>query len=163
MSTLNGIDAAGFAEAVAEARSDPARAERHPRLTAEWTGGDRSRVRIDGKTLDVSGPGQLDPMQLVLAAIAACEIEVIATHATLMGLEIETLEVSAEAHFDVSTYLGLDGPPPGYDRLILDVRLRAPGIKPDQVRRLEDAIKRLSPVGVSLAHAVPIEARIRTV
>ena len=163
MSTLNGMDPAEIAAAIAEARADPARAERHPHLVAEWTGGDRSRVRISDKTLEVSGPGQLDPMQLVLAAIASCEIELIATHAMLMGLAIETLEVHVDAHFDVSTYLGLEGPHPGYDRLVLEVRLRAPGITPEQVRRLEDAVERLSPVGATLGHAIPMEARIRTV
>lgn len=162
MSTLNGMDPAEFTAMIAEARAEPARAEMHPQLVAEWTGGYRSRVRISDKTLEVSGPGQLDAMQLVLAALAACEIEVIATHATLMGLAIESLEIHADAHFDVSTYLGLEGPPPGYDRLTLDVRLRAPGITSDQIRRLEDAITRLSPVGATLAHRVPIEARIRT-
>lgn len=163
MSMLNGMDPAEIAAMIAEARAEPARAEQSPHLVAEWVGGVRSRARIQGKTLDVSGAGEMDPMQLVLAALATCEIDVIATHATLMGLAIESLEIHADAHFDVSTYLGLEGPPPGYDRLTLDVRLRAPGITTDQVRRLEDAIERLSPVGASLAHGVPIEARIRIV
>ena len=163
MSTLNGMDPADIAGAIAEARADPARAERHPHLIAEWTGGDRSRVRIDDKTLEVSGPGHLDPMQLVLAAIAGCEIDVIATHATLMGLAIESLEIHVDAHFDVRTYMGLEGPPPGYDRLTLDVRLRAPGITPEQIQRLQDVVERVSPVGASLGHAVPMEARITTI
>lgn len=163
MSTLNGMDPAEIAAMIAEARADPARAERHPHLVAEWTGGDRSRVLISDKTLEVSGHGQLDPMQLVLAAIASCEIDTIATQATLMGVAIEALEVHVDAHFDVRTYLGLDGPQPGYDRLVLDVRLRAPAITPEQVRRLEDAIARLSPVRASLAHAIPVEAHISTV
>lgn len=162
MSTLNGMDPAEITAVIAEARAQPARAERHPHLVAEWLGGDRSRARISDKTLDVNGPGHMDSMQLVLAAIASCEIELITTHATLMGLEIEALEVHVDAHFDVSTYLGLDGPPPGYDRLTLDVRLRAPGITSDQIRRLTDAVERLSPVGASLTRAVPVEAHIRT-
>ena len=163
MTTLNGMDPADIAAAIAEARADPARAERHPHLVAEWTGGDRSRVRIDDKTLEVNGPGRMDPMQLVLAALASCEIELITMHATLMGLEIESLEVHVDAHFDISALLGLDGPPPGYDRLVLDVRLRAPGIMPEQMQRLQDAVERASPVGASLGHAIPLEARIRSV
>ena len=163
MGTLNGRDPAEIAAAIAEVRADPARAERYPHLVAEWTGGDRSRVQIDGKTLDVNGPGRMDPMQLVLAALASCQIELVTTHATLMGLQIESLEVAVDAHFDVSSYLGLGGPPPGYDRLVLDVRLRAPGITPEQTRRLQDAVERGSPVGASLGHAIPMEARITTI
>ena len=162
MSTLNGVDPAEITAAAAEARTEPARAERHPHLVAEWLGGVRSRARISDKTLDVNGSGQMDPMQLVLAALASCEVEVIVTQATLMGLEIETLEVHVDAHFDVSRYLGLEGPHPGYDRVVLEVRLRAPGITPEQVRRIESAVERLSPVGASLAQAVPIEAHIHT-
>lgn len=163
MSTLNGMDPAHIAAVIAEARADPARAELHPHLVAEWTGGDRSRVTISDKTLEVSGPGRMDPMQLVLAALASCEIELIATHATLMGVAIESLEVHVDGHFDVRTYLGLDGPPPGYDRLSLEVRLRAPGITQEQIRALQNAIERYSPVGATLTHAVPVEAHIRIV
>lgn len=163
MSTLNGMDPAAIAAAIAQAQVEPATAERHPRLVAEWTGGDRSRVRIDGKTLDVSGPGQLDPMQLVLAAYAGCVIDVVATHATLMGVAIESLEIDVVAHFDVRTYMGLDGPPSGYDRLVLDVRLRAPDITAEQMGRLQDAVERASPVGATLGHGIRPEARIRTV
>ncbi len=163
LGTLNGMDETEMAAAIAEVRTDPARAERHPRLVAEWVGADRSRARISGKTLEVNGPGQMDPMQLVLAALASCEIDVIVTHATLMGVAIEALEVHVDAHFDVRTYLGLDGPPPGYDRLSLEVRLRAPGITQEQIRRLQDAIERYSPVGATLTHGVRFAAHIRTV
>ena len=163
LSTLNGMDATTITATVTAVRTEPARAERHPHLVADWIRGDRSRARISDKTLDVNGAGQMDPMQLVLAALASCEIDVIATHATLMGLEIESLQVHVDAHFDVRTYLGLEGPPPGYDRLTLGVRLRAPGITQEQIGRLEHAIERLSPVGATLSHAVPFEAKLEIV
>ncbi len=160
MSSLNDMDPAELAAYVTTVRAEPARAERSPRLAAEWLGGDRSRVQIDGKTLDVSGPEHLDPMQLVLAAYASCVIELIATHATLMGLAVQSIELGLDAHFDIRTYLGLVGPSPGYDRLALAVRLRAEGITTDQVNRLQDAIERASPVGATLADPLRIEPRL---
>lgn len=163
MSTLNGMDPAAIAAAIAQAQAEPETARRHARLVAEWTGGDRSSVRIDGKSLDVSGPGQLDPMQLVLAAYAACVIDVIATHTSLMGLTVRSLDVALEAHFDVRSYLGLEGPAPGYDRLALTARLRADGITGEQVRRLQELVRIASPVGATLAEALRLEPRLEVV
>ncbi|HEX4744806.1 MAG TPA: OsmC family protein [Candidatus Limnocylindria bacterium] len=163
MSSLNGMDPADIAAAIAEAKADPARSERHPHLVAEWTGADRSRVRIDGKTLDVSGPGHLDAMQLVLAAYAACIIELIATHATLMGLTIRSLELELDAHFDVRAYLGLEGPAPGYDRLGLTARLCADGITDEQAQRLQEWMERASPVGATLAGGLQLRPRLEIV
>ncbi|HET8567356.1 MAG TPA: OsmC family protein [Candidatus Limnocylindria bacterium] len=163
ITTLNGVDPAELERTVSAARTDPARADRRPHLVAEWLGADRSRVRIADKALEVNGPGQLGPMQLVLAAFAACEIDVIAMHATLLGVEVEALEIELDAHFDVRSYLGLDGPPCGLDEARYVVRLRAPGITGEQLRRLEEALHRSSPVGATLARPVRLASTIELV
>lgn len=160
---LNGVDVAGLRKAAAAAETDPSTAERYPRLLARWTGGDRSRAEIEGKALEINGPGQMDPMQLVLAGFAGCEIDAVATRAAAMGLTLESLEIEIDAHFDVRSYFGLAGPPPGYDRVGLVVRVRAPGITPEQIRELERAIAHASPVGATLAEAIPVAMRLEVV
>ena len=160
---LNGIDVGGLKAAAAAAETDPSSAERHPTLRARWLGADRSLAEIDGKSIEVAGPGGLDAMQLVLAAFAGCEIEVIATRAAMMGLRVESIEIEIDAHFDVRAYFGLDGPHCGYDRVAYVMRLRAPGITEEQIRELEHALEHSSPVGATLAERVPLRSRLEIV
>jgi len=162
--TLNGNDVAELRAYVAGVERDPKKAERRPALTATWTGGDRSTVTISGKTMAVNEPGTLGPMQLVLAAIASCEIDVIATQATLISVEIQELTIEMTGEFDVRSYLGISGgPPSGYDRISYTARLRAPSITQDQLARLTEAVERASPVGGTLTRSVPLHGRIEPV
>ena len=101
--------------------------------------------------------GDDDPsaMKMFLACLAACDVEVIATHASLLGLRIEDLEIEASGHFAIRRLLGLDGPAPGYDRVSYTVRLRAPGATEEQVARLREMCERGSPVGDSFGRSTP--------
>lgn len=164
MTTLNGNDVEEMIAYRDGIRDDPRKAERRPSLTAEWTGGDRSHVTIAGKTLEVNEPGRLGPMQLVLAAIASCEVDVIASACTLMGVPIEKLTVEARGEFDVRTYLGIEGgPPSGYDSIAIVARLRAPSLTEAQIARLRRAIEHESPVGDTLARQVRCTGTIELV
>lgn len=137
-------------------RDDPTLAQRRPTLTAEWIGDDRSVVKMADRELLVNGPGRFGPMQLVLAGLASCEIDVIATHAAIMGIEIDGITVELDAHFDARSYLGVDGPPSGYDRIAYTVRVSAPGITDDQRARLREALDGASPVADTLVRRVEI-------
>lgn len=141
-------------------RDDPSLAQRHPTLTAEWTGDDRSTVRLADKELLVNGPGRFGPMQLILAGLASCEIDVVATHAAIMGIEIDGITVELDAHFDARSYLGVDGPPPGYDRMAYTVRVSGPRITDGQRARLREALDRASPVADTIARTVKIDAAL---
>ena len=49
-------------------------------------------------------------MEAVLAArLAACDVDVVATNAALLGLDVERLTVEATGSFDLRSYLGFDG------------------------------------------------------
>ena len=160
MRTIERLDAAEIRQTQAAWRADPEKAQRHPHLVAQWLGGDRSRVGIQGKELGVNGPGELGPMQLVLAALASCEIDVIATHAALAGLEPDDITFELDAHFDARCYMGVDGPPPGYDTIAYTVRVRASGATAAQRALLQEAIERRSPVGESLTRRVELKGTV---
>ena len=83
-----------------------------------------------------------------------------ATHASLLGLEIQGLEVEAKGHFNIRRLLGLEGPRPGYDRIAYTIRLRAPGATEEQIALLREMCERGSPVGDSLARAIPLDLKI---
>lgn len=157
---INGIDVAELHEYIETVRRDPAQAERNPTFVARWRGGPRSEVRIGDTTLHVGGEGEPTAMQVLLASLGACDAEVVATHAALLGLEVEDLEVEVTGHYAIQRLLGLEGPTPGYGRVDYTVRLRAPGATEEQVARLREMCEKGSPVGASLGSAVPLTLEV---
>ncbi len=157
---INGMDVGEFREYVEEVRLDPSVAERSPIIVAKWAGGSRARVEREGDVIRMGGDDEPSAMWMFLASLAACDIEVVATHASLLGLEIENLEIEAKGHFDIRRLLGLDGPRPGYDGVTYTVRLRAPGATEEQIARLRAICEEASPVGDSFARAIPLELKI---
>jgi len=147
----------------ATVEKDPSVAEQSPRVVARWIGGDASRVECGGAAISLGGEGNLNPMEAVLAALAACDVDVVATHAALLGLAVERIAVEATGSFDLRAYLGFeDAPRPGFDAISSVVRVAIPGATPEQLRRLQERCERCSPVGDSLARAIPLELRFET-
>ena len=101
---LNGIDVAARRQEQEQARRNPAAFDQHARLTAHWVGGTRARVEMDNLITYMGGKGEPDAMQGLLAALAACEIEVIALHAALLGIPLEQVSVAAEGAFNIAAY-----------------------------------------------------------
>ena len=107
----------------------------------------------------MGGDAELNPMQMLLASFAACDVDLIAMHASFLDLKIESLSVEAEGHFNVQSYLGLeDTPGSGYDGIAYTVHISARGAKPEQIDYLRERCERSSPVGDSLAR--PIELKL---
>jgi uncharacterized OsmC-like protein len=158
MTTLNGNNVAELNQFIEAARRDPTRAERNPKVVAHWVGGSRARVECDGKVIYIGGDDELNAMRVLLAALAACDVDVIATHASLMGLEIEALSVEVNGHFNVCAYLGFpDAPASGYDGVAYTIRVRIPGATPEQLAVLHRRVEYGSPVGDSLTRAIPVK------
>ena len=157
---INGVNVAEFREYVRQVQQDPSEAERNPTVVARWVGGNRARVEREGVVVHMGGDGDPSAMWMFLASLTACDVEVVATHASLLGLEIQGLEVEAKGHFNIRRLLGLEGPRPGYDRITYTIRLRAPGATEEQIARLREMCERGSPVGDSLARAIPLDLKI---
>jgi uncharacterized OsmC-like protein len=148
-------------EYIAAVKADPSVAERNPSIVAQWDGGSRARLRYEDQTLQIGGEGEPSAMVLLLGSLAACDVEVVATTATLLGLELDHLEVEATGHFNVQRLLGLEeGPDPGYDRIGYTIRVRAPGATEEQIDALKTMCERSSPVGDSLTRRIPLTLEI---
>jgi uncharacterized OsmC-like protein len=162
MSVVNGIDAGKLEHYKEKVRADPSRAGRQFTVAARWEGGPRSSIEFEGKVVGgIGGDGELSPMQALLASLAACDVDVVATHAALIGLEIEELSVEATGDFDVHAYLGLEGAGgSGFQHIRYRVRIKARTASPEQVERLRQQCERGSPVGDSLARPIPLEFEI---
>ncbi len=156
MSQVNGISVAGWEAFRDEVRQDASVADRQPAVTARWLGGSRSQVEFEGKTMHIGGDGDFNAMQALLAALAACDVDLIALHAALLGLEVKDLRVEATGHFNVQAYLGLEAPGSGYTGISYKIILNAPDASDEQIRLLRERIERSSPVGDSLGRSIPL-------
>lgn len=160
---LNGYDAERLRAYVDAVRREPGKAERNPALTATWVGGRRARVELQGKVVHVGGDDEYSAMQLLLASLAACDVEVVTTHATLLGIPIRSLQIEARGHFTVQRLFGISpAPAPGYDDIFYTVRLDAPAATPEQRAILKEMCERVSPVGDSLGRSIPLRLEFAT-
>ena len=161
LTDLNGVPVAALNNFIEAVRNDPASADRNPKLVAHWVGGSRSRVEFKNIVTYIGGDDELNPMQMLLASLAACDVDLLATHASLMGLKIETLSVEASGHFNVRSYLGLpDAPGSGYDSIAYTIRVRVPDATPEQLEQLRKQVEYGSPVGDSLTRRVRLQMQL---
>lgn len=157
MTTLNGMSVDQLQGLIETVRADHRAGDRDRRVTASWVGGRRSRVTTARGVTHLGGDEEPNPMQILLGSLGACLADVIATHASLMGIRIDSLEVEASGHFDVLAYFGIDQRHgSGYQEVRCTVRLSAPSATPDQLLALHDHARRSSPVGNTLERQVPI-------
>ncbi len=162
MSEINGINVTEIKNFKESVKKDPSQADRDPIMVVKWTGGDGAEVEYNGIKSNFGGEKHLNAMQMQLASLAACDIEVIAVHSALLGLKINNLSIEVKGHFNVQSFLGIENTPgSGYDSMELVVHLDAPGIMPDQVQYLIERLEKSSPVGDTLNRQIPIKLEFR--
>lgn len=157
-SIIKGIDVEPLLAFKEKVRGDFTNADRNPTVLAEWVGGDQSKISMQGIETYLGGEGYLNPMRMLLACFAACDVDMIAMHASFLGLKIESLSIEASGHFNVQSYLGLeDTPGSGYDEIAYTIRLDAPDATQEQIDYLIKRCELSSPVGDTLGRVVPMK------
>lgn len=156
---LNGMDVDELREEIESVRADAAQGDRNPTVTARWVGGTRSEVTssVGGAPIYMGGDDDPSAMGMLLRSLGACDIEVVVTRATMLGLEIEELAIEAKGYFNVARYLGVEGPTgAGYQRARYTVRLKTKaGATAEQIAELRTALE-ASPVGDTFDQHVPV-------
>jgi len=137
---------------------DSHEADRNPVMKGRWTEGDEALVTYQDHEIKIGGENNMNPMQMLLASFIACDIDLISMHASFIGLKIDALEIEAQGHFNVQSYIGAaDKPGSGYDHIHYTVRLKASGITQEQIDYLIERCEISSPVGDSLTRAIPMK------
>jgi uncharacterized OsmC-like protein len=162
MRQINGISVEKVEAFRNQVRNDASLGDRRPTVVASWMGGSRSQVEFEGKTMHLGGDGEFNAMQALLGALAACDVDLVAMHAALLGLEVKDLRVEATGHFNVQAYLGLEAPGSGYTGISYKIILNAPDASDEQIRSLRQRVERSSPVGDSLGRAIPLTVEFST-
>lgn len=156
---LNGMDVAELREYIDSVSADAAKADRDPTVTARWVGGTRAEVvsTLGGQPVYMGGDDDPSAMGILLRALAACDVEVVATRATLLGIEIEDLTIEAKGYFNVARYLGAKASQDaGYQRASYTVHLKTKGgASAAQIAQLHAALE-ASPVGNTFERNVPV-------
>ena len=130
-------------------------------MVARWEGGTRSRIDFGATVTYIGGDGELNPMQTLLAALVACDVDLIATHAALVEIPIESLTVEARGRFNVASYVGIEASSgSGYDRIDYEVRIRAQGVTEEQLASFRRICEVSSPVGDALSPSVPLQVEV---
>lgn len=162
MAIINGVDVAKIKKTKEQAQKDPAVTEREPKIVAKWLGGSKARIELGDVFSEIGGDGNLNAMQTLLASLAACDIDLVATHAALIGLTIKELWIEASGHFNSRAYYGIEGASgPGYNSISYTIHLKAPGATPKQIKYLKDRCERSSPVGDSLSKSIPLTLEVQ--
>lgn len=159
MAELNrGINTGPLLQFKKKVLEDPSLADRKPTVVAHWVGADESRVEHEGIVTHLGGENNLNPMKMLLGALAACDVDLIAMHCSFLELKIESLSVEVTGDFNVQSYLGIpDTRSSGYNQIAYTVHLDASDATPDQIEYLKGLCERASPVGDSLARAIPMK------
>ena|SRR5438552_1852172 len=109
---LNQVDVMQVKAFIDRVGATPELADRDPHVTARWVGGSRAKITFGAISMHLGVDGDLNPMQALLGSLAACDVDLVAMHASLLGIEITELWVEAGGHFQVARYLGLDSEQP---------------------------------------------------
>jgi uncharacterized OsmC-like protein len=174
---VNRIDRRRLAETVEEIKARPALARFRFRANNRWLGGghsvttvkdfdrageaDRSRpvafdLHADEPPALLGGDQGANPIEHVLAALAACLTTSLVYHAAARGIEIEEVESRLEGDLDVRGFFGLaTDVRKGYERIRVKVRVKSDA-PAEQLR----AFMQDSPVYDMLANPVPISLEL---
>jgi uncharacterized OsmC-like protein len=165
---LNGFDLDVIGTLQGCIRSDPEQA--HPRYaaTVRWLGGQRSEALLAGgarlqadEPVECSGTGSAPtPEDYLLSAVGSCVTAAWVGALTTRGVAIRTLEVDVSGRVNFAGAYLLDGTPPGFASISIDVRLDADADLAT-LQAMSGEVLRMSIIPDTIARAVPVAMDVR--
>jgi uncharacterized OsmC-like protein len=158
---LNGLNTEELRNEQAELRKNPEKCKLSRSLTAEWVGGTRARVYSGDRQLFIGGEEDFGAMSVTLASLLACEVDLIATHATLRGIELEKLIVEGAGDFNLARYMSVGSEPrPGFQKIELTLTIKAKNGTSEQLKDLAKLCETASPVMDTVTQQVPVRLNV---
>ena len=174
----NGIPAAGLSELAHEIRDNPAQGRASYGVSVRWLSGTRAQVSTLPMTLGahrinrdfgwmIDEPRQLggtnhapNPQEFLLSGLGACIMVGFAVGATVMGIQLSTLEIEVRSTLDLAGFLDLrPGAPVPITGIEYTVRVSGDGT-PEQYEALRQQAELHSPNAMSLLQGVPLVGRL---
>ena len=95
-------------------------------------------------------------VELLLQALGFCYAVGFVANAAAKGIEVTSMEYEIEGDLDVRSFLGLDGPRPGFSQIRATGRVSSPNATEDQLSELCQYVQDTSPVRDCLANPVEV-------
>jgi uncharacterized OsmC-like protein len=174
----NGIPAAGLSELAHEIRDDPKQGIASYGVAVRWLSGTRAQVNTLPMTVGahrvsrdfswmIDEPRQLgganhapNPQEVLLSGLGACLMVGFAVGATVMGIQLSTLEVEVRSTLDLAGFLDArKGAPVPMTGIEYTVRVDGDGTA-EQYEQLRRQAEAHSPNAMSLLRGVPLSGRL---
>ena len=162
-SLVNDVDLEAVGALASKIADDPAAAATVWHADVHWSGAFRSEARIrEFPPVPSDEPAALggsdtapNPVEQLLAALGNCLAVGYAANAAAAGIAIERLDIRLSGDLDLRAFLGLADGNAGFDTIRAEVDLVTDG-PDDQRAELHERVVGTSPVGHTLARAVPV-------
>ncbi|HYO94954.1 MAG TPA: OsmC family protein [Polyangiaceae bacterium] len=177
LDTLNGLPLAELAQVPAALSEAPERGLLTFETRTTWRGGLRSRSEVEAyeaggerivrhHRVEADEPEQIfgtdtapNPQELFFSAIGSCISAMYVVHATLMGIELRSLQIALRGTLDMRGTLGLADVPPGFPEVSCRVHVSADAT-PERIQTLHAAVLALSPNYYHLTRAIPARTQL---
>ena len=175
---INGIDVDEMQKKVDAISADPDKGVARFQAKTNWTGGLKSDSYVDswhlgGERIDQDYHIQADepvelvgegtapnPQMLLQAAINSCMLNTFVAAASVMGVELESLEFESRGELDLRGFLGIDeSVDAGYSQIDLTIRVKGDGT-PEQYEKMYELVERQSPNYFNTTQPIALNAEI---
>jgi uncharacterized OsmC-like protein len=161
--TLNDVDIATVGALADAITADPVKANTIWNASVSWDGGFHTTTTIrDFAPIPTDEPEALggtdtapNPVEQLLGALGSCLAIGYAANATAVGIRIDSLRIDVEGDLNLKSFLGLEPGHAGYDTLRASVHIESDATD-DAIAALHDTVVATSPVGHTLASAIPV-------
>jgi uncharacterized OsmC-like protein len=174
----NGLDLESLGQLVEEIKKDASKGFARFKVTSSWKGQTRSEARVESYTINgteiprrfsisADEPHELlgqnsapNPQELLMAAFNACIMVGYVATASVMGINLDSVEIETEGELDLRGFLGIDeNVKPGYDSIQYTVRLKGNGT-PEQFQAVHQNVVKTSPNYFNIARPVTVKANL---
>lgn len=175
---LNGIDADALRALATACVEDAAQAQTRWQVNTRWMGGTKSRTHVDhfeiggrrvdrrfaimtDEPLELGGTNTMpSPPETLMAGLNACMTVGYVAVASLMGVKIDSIEITCEGDIDLRGFFEIDPDvPAGYDALQYTIRVSGDGT-PEQFEQIHETVCRASPMRYTVANPVRLDATL---
>jgi uncharacterized OsmC-like protein len=161
--TLNDVDIAAVGSLADAITADPIKADTTWSASVSWDGGFRTTTAIRDfapiPTDEPEGLGGTDtapnPVEQLLGALGSCLAIGYAANASAAGIRIDNLRIDVEGDLNLKSFLRLEPGHAGSDTLRASVHIESDA-SDDAIAALHDTVVATSPVGHTLAGAIPL-------
>jgi uncharacterized OsmC-like protein len=160
---LNDVDIDAVGELVQSVQADPAKAATTWAARVQWNGGFASEAKVRGfspiKSAEPPALGGDDsapnPVEQLLGALGNCLAVGYAANATVAGIELRDLRIELQGDLDLQVFLGLADGHAGFESITATVTIDSDAPR-EELEALHAKVSGSSPVGHTIAHAVPV-------